>query len=398
MSWLSTMPAFSPAPTPPQAGADGEMLLLLGLLRQIRAGGQYLDGALAALETSLALTGEAARLGAVREEGADVANKISESTAVTQQSLSDALSLVEASPYLRNWVGDEVTKTQLYWGESSREATAVRTELQRIVNDSKATIGEELARNVKEARAAVREVVVATAMITIPPRLAEFLDEARVGQTLTFKSMFENELPDEADRTEIIRRIAEAPADMPGVIDVDTASVVVISRNIWRRRRSYLLEANALLGGGLVTFLVIAASRGLYATGDIFHPADVATAQALRSLGNLLLIFAGGALLHFVIDLVKARQGTAGAPRWVVLDDWLLWMHAREVKVLGSIAALWFVFGGLMAINTGPLPDALTVLLAGYSFDSLADVVIKRFDSFATPQIAKVSSALAGTP
>jgi hypothetical protein len=369
---------------------------LLGLLRQIRAGGQYLDAALAGLESAVALTSEAARLALVREQAADVADRIYDGARVTQASLLEAMSLLDSSPYLRNWVGDEVTKTQLYWGEANRNAVAVATELRRIAKDLKVRIGEELGGSVAEARKAIREVVVTTAMITIPPRLGEFLDEARVGQTLTFKSMFEDELPDETDRTEIIRRIAEAPADLPGVIDVDTASVVAISRNIWRRRRSYLMEADALLGGGLLTFLLVAGSRGLYRAGDIFHPADSATPHALSSLGNLMLIFAGGALLHFLIDLVKVRQGAAGAPHWLVLDDWLLWMHAREVKVLGSIAALWFVFGGVMALYTGDLPDALTALFAGYSFDSLADVIIKRFDSFAMPQIAKVQGALAG--
>jgi hypothetical protein len=395
MSGLATMPAFSP-PNPRKDGSATEIKQLLGHLRQVRAGGQFLDAALAGLESAIALTSEAARLATVREQAEDVADRINESARVTQALVLEAVSVLDSSPYLRNWVGDEVTKTQLYWGEANRNAIAVATELQRMQRDAKATIGAELAGKVVEARKAVHQVVVTTAMITIPPRLEEFLDGTRVGQTLTFKSMFEDELPDDTDRTEIIRRIAEAPADLPGVIDVNTASVVAISKDIWRRRRSYLMEADALLGGAVLTFLVVAGSRGLYRQGDIFHPADAATAHALSSLGNLMLIFAGGALLHFLIDLVKVRQGAAGAPRWLLLDDWLLWMHAREVKVLGSIAALWFVFGGVMALNTGDLPDALTALFAGYSFDSLADVMIKRFDAFAVPRVATIQSAIAG--
>ena len=399
---LLTLPPPPPEPTPPRSNApiepwqDPEIQQALGVLRQIRAACQYVDRSLAQLDESLkSKTSEERRAGVLAQATDRRAELASGSQAGTQY-VTEAATMVEGSPYLRDWIADEVTRIKLNWGDIARNVAEVDAGLAKAQAKPNDDLPDTLATDLSAARAAARLIIVASSSITIQPRLNQHLIGTNPGQTVTFKSLFEDELPDEADRLAVLRRIADAPAIVPGVIDVEAGTIIAVSSKRNRRRLSYVWEAIALLGGGVIAFLAVAFIKGYIKTDGGVRVPDAAAAASLSALAVLLVIFAAGAGFHLVVDLIKAQQGAVGSPMWAGLDNWLLWLHAREVKVIASAMALWVVFGAVLILNPGGVPDATTGFFAGYSFDSLADILIKRFDAYAPQQIAKVSKAVSG--
>ena len=409
---LATLPPAPPAPAPPMAAPpiptsgpiapwqDAEIQLMLGTLRQIRTTCQYLDTALAQLDESLKATTTDLRRAGVLGQAIDRRAELKSGIDAGATYVREAASMVDGSPYLRDWIGDEVTRIQLNWQDAVRNLGEVDEAIARAQAKPSDDLPDTIATDVKAGRAATRVIVLATAWITMPLRLSQHLLGTHPGQTVSFKSLFEDELPNEADRREVLRRIAEAPATVAGVVDVEAGTIIAVSPDRGRRRLSYLWEATALLGGGVVAFLAVAFIRGfITVTGGVRVP-DAAAVASLSSLAALLVVFGAGAAFHLLVDLLKAQQGAVGSPQWVGLDNWLLWLHAREIKVISSVVALWVVFGAVLILNPGGvpggLPDATTGFFAGYSFDSLADIVIKRFDAFAPQQIAKITKAVSG--
>jgi hypothetical protein len=385
-------PQGTPASSSP-VSRESDVQVMLGTLRQLRTVAQFLDKSVAEVEEASRRTNDSERRAAMDGIAVTAVGPLDDGLASGNAYLAQAKAAVAASPYLRDWLGDEATRIELHWDEIARELAALRDELARRSTKRLSEVPDLVASLTTAARAALREVILAAASLTVPARLQQFLSETSVGHNLSFKSLFEDELPNEADRAEVLRRIAESAADLGGVVDLDTMTVIAVSPKASRRRLSYRLEAAALMFGGLVAYLIVAALHS-----DIRLGADGlnANAAALSALGALLVVFAGGACFHFVVDLIKAQQGALGSTTWAALDDWLLWLHAREVKVISSCLTLWLAFVGLLLLYPGT-PDVLTAFLAGYSFDSLADLVIKRFDSVAGSKVGDLAKTLGAT-
>jgi len=400
---LSTLPPApaQPAPstqpsTPAAPWQDPEIQYIAGILRQIRATCQYLDGGLGRLDDSLNGSTSEIRRAGVLGQAIDRRAELKSGIEVGARYLDEAASALGTSPYLRDWIGDEVTRIQLNWADVVRNVAEVDAAVAKAQANPRDDLPDTLATDVRAGRAAVHVIVLASAAITMPLRLSQHLQGALPGQTISFKSLFEDELPDQVDRKEILRRIAEAPATVDGVVDVEGGTVIAISPSRRRRRQSYLWEMAALLVGGVIAFFAVAFIRNFIAVSNGVHVPDAAAAASLNQLVVLLVVFSAGAGFHLAVDVVKAQQGAVGSPQWAGLDNWLLWLHAREMKVISSIVALWVVFGAVLILAPGGLPDGPTAFFAGYSFDSLFDVVIKRFDAFAPQQIAKATKVVSG--
>jgi hypothetical protein len=364
---------------------------MAGTLRQVRACCQYIDGALAKLEESLKGASADLQRAGVVQQTTDRRAELASGVETGEAFVTEAKSLVTGSRYLRDWIADEVTRIGLNWTDAARNIDEVDAALAAALANPTAVLPDTLKADVGEARAAVRVIILAVASITIPLRLNEHLQGALPGQSVSFKSLFEDELPDQADRKEVLRRMAEAPATVDGIVDVESGTIIKISPSLRRRRQSYIWEATALFLGGAIAFLVVAFIRNFISTSNGIHVPDAAAWASLNQLAVLLVVFSTGAGFHLVLDLIKSRQGGVGSPLRAGFDSWLIWLHARELNVISSILALWFVFGAVLILAPGGMPDALTAFFAGYFFDSVADVVIKRFEAFAPDQLASVT-------
>jgi hypothetical protein len=365
--------------------------LLLGSLRELRAAAQFLQGSLASLASAVGTGPAAARRAALAEVSLVAREQLTDGTAKGALVLATVRKAIEESTYLRDWLGDEVLRITLVWDQA---AFALGL-LDGLISSPPATLDlDQVGPAIRAAADPLQTVALAAAQATALPRLNQFLSGMTVGRTITFDSVFSDELPRAADRAELLRRIAEVPAAVNGVVDLATGTIVAISADRGRRRQSYLLETVALVLGGVVAFLSGAFAGGLIVLDGTGIRVPTDSAEGLSKLLTALVVFAAGAGFHFAVDLVKVQQGSIGAPNWVAVGDWLTWLHARELKVVGSIVSLWLVFLGLLFFDPAGSRDPGTAFFAGFAFDSLADVVIKRFDRLSSNQLAALTSEL----
>ena len=71
------------------------------------------------------------------------------------------------------------------------------------------------------ARADLSRALVQAARITLPHRLRDHLRQLHIGEALDFGREFADELPEPAQRDEILRWLARHPRVVDGVIDAD---------------------------------------------------------------------------------------------------------------------------------------------------------------------------------
>ena len=84
-----------------------------------------------------------------------------------------------------------------------------------------------------------------------------------------------------------------------------------------------------------------------------------------------------------------------GEDSFRAIDDWLLWIHVREMSILVSILALWLTLFGLAEAFPNGI-NGVTAFTAGYSIDSILGVFITRFDARSGGATNELASLLKG--
>jgi hypothetical protein len=276
-------------------------------------------------------------------------------------------------------IDDEVEFVKNAWIEA-REAWRAFVSKPGTIEDRQARIGSIEER----LQAMVRKI----GFLTIPQRVAEFVALERTGGIFHFHKAFENELPIESDRVALLEFLAESPAGLFGIVDVKRGVIWAVSRNAWRRSRSYLGAALILLGGGVVAWF----------WRDIAAVLGVNQAVADRpNLTATYILVAAGVIGHILLDLYKESKAAASdSPRAV--DDLILWGHVHEFQMYGTVFGVW-LGTALLAALFNPI-DPLTALLTGYSLDSVLDAALARFDTTITTTTKDLTNRIsgAGTP
>jgi hypothetical protein len=83
-----------------------------------------------------------------------------------------------------------------------------------------------------------------------------------------------------------------------------------------------------------------------------------------------------GGAAHYIVNAVKQFRTNPGKTL-TVLGDGLLWFHVKEVTVFLGILTLLVGFSGIVFLHVGT--DLWTAFFAGYSIDSVIDLVLLRF-------------------
>ena len=79
-----------------------------------------------------------------------------------------------------------------------------------------------------------------------------------------------------------------------------------------------------------------------------------------------------------------------GGANFVALGNWRLWVHVRVVDLCVSVAGVGIAALGV--INTTGRYDPLTMLLAGYSWDSLQEIFLPKFTSAVATRTAALTT------
>ena len=101
-----------------------------------------------------------------------------------------------------------------------------------------------------------------------------------------------------------------------------------------------------------------------------------------------------GAVAHLAIQGITVARRTEKrlARPW---NDWVTWLHAHETRVLGGIGGLIVMFT-LLAFTMKDLTWQ-AAFFAGYTSDSLLDVLLDRFDTVVGKQSSKLTELARGS-
>ena len=349
---------------PPPSGSDPQgggrqQLQLLGPLREVRADIQDLQRSLRVIG------GGAADLKASDFATHREAAAIREAADRVNSRLTGMKALLDGSPVLGALCGDEVEQIGLLWGRISRTWAA----------------GTLAKADATGALPDIASLIYLVGLITIPPRVNEHLRSYRVGQTLDFNEQFKDELESVDQQQSLLQYLYSHPLYVEGLVDVPTGLIYRATPSRARRVGSYVL----ILGTMIAMTLIFGLLSGFQQS--IPHLPS-ATPASLVAAAIVALV---GAVAHLGIGAIKqVQQAQAGGATFVALGNWLLWVHVREVYLCVSVAGVGIAALGVI-ITTGRY-DPLTMLLAGYSWDSLQEIFLPKFTSAVATRTAALTN------
>jgi hypothetical protein len=226
------------------------------------------------------------------------------------------------------------------------------------------------------------EVVIHVEKLTLPDRMNSQLKMMRVGQTIDFQAEYSDEIPTLQAQTQALNYLHDHPLMVQGIVDVENGLIYRTSPNPLRRAASILGNILAVILGSTLVVLFYQ-----------FHvfPKDL-TLQGLLTAYTSVMI--GGAT-HYIVNAVKQFRTNPGKTLTVV-GDGLLWFHIKEVTVFLGILTLLVGFFGIVFLNLGT--DLWTAFLAGYSIDSVIDLVLLRFADVSSTRIDALKKQLTQSP
>jgi hypothetical protein len=342
-----------------------------GLMRDVRAEIQNLQASLGDVKQKFDLTDPKLRAVELAAALREAIGRFARNKDEIGETLRAARALMRRNSALYDSCGDEVTHIENAW--------------ERIADawPQPSAAAEEILTQSARIEARLNEIVVRAGRITIPSRANQHLEQLRVGQALDFHDVFADELPSAEDRSALLRYLAAHPGAVDGVVDVDLGVVYRADRRTSRRLLSCAIFAAALLGG----VGVVAGLSWVSTWPDRPLGAELRFAHCLQ---GYLAVFVG-ALVHLLIDALKqARSQNVTAFRAV--DDWLLWLHVKEMPILWGILSLWIGIVGLAFMQSDF--TLTTAFFVGYSIDSFVDLFLQRFGKSVSSRTESVTRSL----
>lgn len=348
-------------------------------LRKMRAEVQRFQGHLAEVAAAVAETDSQARshkVSAAVTHTDEVLPAISERC---QTWLAMVEQLSYDAPKVGNWNSDDVTTIRGTWeeavarwqrhGDPIDDITAATVCVQQKVHD----------------------IIYLLGRLTLPERVNAQLRTLRVGGTLDITEVYRDELPDDADRTKLLKYLFASPRSVDGVVDVQHAVIYRASPHRIRRWWSYIMVLLCAAVVAALTYYLPDLNRRSTIPG---FPDAQQVDQSTMLIG-VLTAFAG-ALVHVMIGGLKQLKQLrrSDRPRPYAVGDWLQWMHVNETNIwFGTIAVGVAFIGSVFILNR---VDFLTSFLVGYSADSLVDAVVQRFSRTVEAGTAALQQELTG--
>jgi hypothetical protein len=223
--------------------------------------------------------------------------------------------------------------------------------------------------------------------LTIPERLAAWLDTQRPGYYVPFNQVFEDELPNPEDRLRLLESLALAPKLLRnGFVDLEAGLVYRYSEKKLERLRSfaYLILA-ALLFTGIVVGACLPAWPG--------WPLERENLAALLVGWVALLV---GVIVHNGVGSVKRSRARGGLPVVVAPSEWQIIINAKAGQM---ILKLFIALIGLFALVFSSGIDQVTLFnsfLVGYSLDSFVEMFGASMEQRAGAQLSAMQQKLGG--
>ena len=354
---------MSKSGAPPTVGFGS----VYALLRSIRAEAQGLDKTLRAVEASAS-----EKIAAVRTQSVTAAVEVSVSRLEFEEpninnKFQGLFEQLASDPDAADRISDEVTLIENAWQqitEGGQWPKAVTSQTGQQADDALVAAAQ--------ARSLLREMIYHCGLVTIPSRLNQHLAQLRVGQTLSFGEMFQDELPEESDRLKLLKYLRQHPTAVHGVVDVAKGLVYRADPRKARRLFSYVGILMVVVLGGLLAYFLPTIAESMRI------PGWTEGAEPTKFLLLYLTLLLGG-VVHLGVDALKQikQASTSSEPTFLAIEDWLTWLHVRELYIGASVVSLWIGFVGLVFVLKDT--QVSTAFLMGYSIDSFVDLFMKRF-------------------
>lgn len=240
---------------------------------------------------------------------------------------------------------------------------------------------------VEDCTAILGEVVFHCSLVTVPGEVEEELISLRVGKALDFNESFKEKLPDAARRKRILTNLKHKR--IGGWVDVREGLIYRLPRSSTARVLTCIAPfVLALLAATLMYGLPTLDLPGAWHLGG---ENDEATTrwQLVGAFGLVLL----GVVLHLLVENIKQLQ-TRSVPI-VAISDGVYWLNLRWLGLVLTVLWALVVAIGLRVSGVGPNDEGIPLFIAaGYSLDSVAGLVLTRFDSISGPWLRQVNEKL----
>jgi len=266
------------------------------------------------------------------------------------------------NPAQRAWAGDHAVRIRNRWLSLATSWPAA------------GLTADEFAAALRTTGTTLDEVVYWCESLTLTSRLADILENVRVGNSVSITSVVGNELPRDPElRAKLIAETADQDGVLTcGYFDADTGIIYRVAGTRWGQRWS-----------AIRIVLAVCAGFGLVVAACFVNPGEhwpFERSMWLEQLKRCAFLIAG-AVAHIVIQgvTVSRRAKTSHSRPW---NDWVTWLNAHETQVVQGIASLFlgfFMLSFTMKGFTWP-----TAFFAGYTIDSWLDTLIDRFEQLAT--------------
>ena len=236
---------------------------------------------------------------------------------------------------------------------------------------------------VKETRRILRKVIYHCGEITVPVEVKEQLETLRVGKPLDFEASFKSKIPRPTQRSQILAELKNQR--IGGWVDEGAQLIYRLSAGAGARFLTCIAPfALALLGAGLMYLIPTFSLPVAWNLGDRW--------QLAGAFGLVL----SGAVIHLLVENIKQLQSRS-VPI-VAITDGIYWLNLRWIGL--SLTVLWalVVAIGLRVIGFDSVGSegVGAYIAAGYSLDSVAGLVLTRFDSSAGVLLRKVNDQVTG--
>jgi hypothetical protein len=351
----------------PEYGSTNAIEVFFGLVRDIRAEAQNLQSSLQEVQLKTQLSESASREREVKAALQANDKIFGHNRQQIDDRLEDLRAFMRANPFAYSNNGDDVTFIENYWERATNSWPNIDDPLDEII--------------VKMVKADhyLSKMICRCGLVTIPARVNEHLRQLRVGRPLDFHATFEDELPILADRLAVLNYLYAHPLAIEGVVDVEQGSIFRVSPNLGRRVVSFVIPILLPLLGA---WLLPIAYR-------YYQPA--ASEEFLRALLKSYWALIAGGYIHVVVGALKEARANKGKS-FLAIEDWILWLHVKELQIIVGILSLWVGFIGVLAINKSI--SVGTAFFVGYSIDSFADLFLERFSNTVTARTQSLKTDL----
>ncbi len=372
----------------------------MGMLRDIRAEVQNLRRVMIRLQVSEEIEDPLVRA----QEILNIVEKRREIYTYNRQQIENRINelraLIVATPMLYDRFGDEVTHIENFWErvtfdwppDISTIPIEQPEEDENPLDENMQTMlkSQFVLRRAQETIVNLDNIIYHAALLSIPGRLNQHLEQLRIGQALDFDATFVDEVDKPEDRRKILEYLSARPMVVQnGIIDAANGMVYHASSNAWRRRLSYLYILLAIAVGALLSLLV-ANAQEWFGINDFF----IESGRRNELLTGYVFVILGG-VIHLGVDALKQARGSGTETHsraLIAIEDWLLWVHINELGILMGIFSLWVGFFGLLTITETITWQ--TAFFVGYSIDSFIDLFLERFNTTKTAKNTLITAQI----